>query len=213
MMNKLADIRKDYTQRTLDITDVNPNPIEQFRIWFDECIMAEITEPNAMTLASVQADGMPACRVVLLKEVNDEGFVFYTNYASDKGKQLIENGKAALNFFWKELERQVRIEGYVQQVDGAISDEYFNTRPRESQIGAWVSPQSREIENRTVLAELFTKISQQYEGQAVPRPPHWGGFLVNPVRIEFWQGRASRLHDRICYQKNGTDWTIKRLAP
>lgn len=211
-MTKLADLRKSYMKGSLSEEDVQANPIDQFNIWFDQARHAELPEPNAMTVASVDANGKPSARVVLIKEVTQAGFVFFTNYESRKGQALITNPHAALLFFWPELERQVRVEGSVEKLSESESDEYFHSRPLDSRIGAWASPQSRVIKSRT---ELVTKAAEYALKFALnpPRPPHWGGFRVKPEALEFWQGRPSRLHDRIQYIKDNDAWTIQRLAP
>jgi pyridoxamine 5'-phosphate oxidase len=210
----IAGIRKDYSQKVLSETSINSNPFKQFELWWEEAMSAQIDELNAMTLATASADGVPSARTVLLKDFSDEGFVFFTNYESYKGRQLAENPRASLLFFWKELERQVRIVGVVQKVSEEESDNYFRSRPVLSQIGAIVSPQSTVIESRDWLEERYNQLQQQLAPDAIQRPAHWGGYIVKPVRIEFWQGRPSRLHDRIEYslQEDGT-WKIERLAP
>lgn len=210
----IAHLRKEYSSQTLDLSDVLADPFSQFARWFDEAIQSEITEPNAMTLATASANGMPSARVVLLKGVDDNGFVFYTNYQSHKAKEMEENPRAALLFCWLELERQLRIEGTVERVSAAESTEYFQSRPKGSQIGAWASPQSQVIPNREYLETKLAELSHQYaESDVLPRPEHWGGYRVRPLVIEFWQGRESRLHDRIRYRKEGNFWAIERLAP
>ena len=211
-MTKLADLRKSYMKGSLSEEDVQANPIDQFNIWFDQARHAELPEPNAMTVASVDANGKPSARVVLIKEVTQAGFVFFTNYESRKGQALAANPHAALLFFWPELERQVRVEGSVEKLSDQESDDYFHSRPLDSRIGAWASPQSRVIKGRT---ELVTKAAEYALKFALnpPRPPHWGGFRVKPEALEFWQGRPSRLHDRIQYIKENDDWKIQRLAP
>ncbi len=210
----VADLRKTYSSSQLGIDDTDRDPIIQFKKWFDEALQAEITEPNAMHLATVSATGKPAGRIVLLKGIEAQGFTFYTNYDSRKGKELIQNPDAALTFFWPELERQVRIEGKTFKVDEETSTQYFHTRPRGSQIGAWVSPQSTVIESRAVLDKREQDFIRKFENQEIPKPPNWGGFRLQPVAIEFWQGRPSRLHDRIYYSLNNSGaWTISRLAP
>lgn len=211
-MTQLADLRKSYMKGSLSEEDVQPNPIDQFRIWFDQAQHAELPEPNAMTVASVDADGKPSARTVLIKEVTNEGFVFFTNYESRKGQALTANPQAALLFFWPELERQIRVEGSVEKISEKESDDYFHSRPLDSRIGAWASPQSQVISGRT---QLVTKAAEYALKFALnpPRPPHWGGFRVKPEALEFWQGRPSRLHDRIQYLKNNDAWTIQRLAP
>lgn len=214
-MNKaVADIRKEYSSQTLLENDVDTNPIQQFKKWWDQALASEILEPNAMTLATASSDGLPSARIVLLKGFDEKGFVFYTNYNSYKALQLEENPKACLVFHWKELERQVRIVGLVEKAPAEESDEYFASRPIGSRIGAWTSPQSSVIESREWIEEEFEKRKTEFAQSTVPRPSFWGGYLVRPVVLEFWQGRFSRLHDRIQYslQENG-GWKIERLAP
>jgi pyridoxamine 5'-phosphate oxidase len=214
MNAEIANLRKDYSSESLLETDVSADPIDQFDKWWKQAVNSQIHEVNAMTLATASVDGMPSARIVLLKGFSSEGFVFFTNYKSYKGMQLEENPKACLVFFWKELERQVRITGLVKKADEKQSDEYFLSRPVASQVGAWSSPQSQVIENRNWLDERYLKFTEEFKGKQLHRPSHWGGYLVQPVIIEFWQGRPSRLHDRIQYslQENGT-WKIERLAP
>jgi pyridoxamine 5'-phosphate oxidase len=213
-MNKaIADIRKDYTAETLLEKDVEKDPINQFRKWWDAAIASELLEPNAMTLATASSDGLPSARIVLLKGFNEDGFVFFTNYKSYKGLQLEENPKACLVFFWKELERQVRILGLTVKVAPQESDDYYHSRPTGSQVGAWASPQSTVIKNREWLEEEVEKKKAELTGDIIPRPPHWGGYIIKPVVIEFWQGRSSRLHDRIQYTLENGAWKIERLAP
>jgi pyridoxamine 5'-phosphate oxidase len=213
MKQSIADIRKEYNALSLDASEVEGNPIDQFLKWFNMAIKAEIMEPNAMTLSTI--DGNKASsRIVLLKGVENEEFVFYTNYKSSKARHMEYNPNVSLNFFWPELERQVRIEGTVRKVDNSISDAYFKSRPRGSQIGAWVSPQSEVIEKRAVLDNILNEIELRFQNKEVDRPPHWGGYRVTPNRIEFWQGRPSRLHDRIQYSlEENKNWKIERLAP
>ena len=214
-MNKsIADIRRDYSHKSLSENDADASAIKQFEKWWNEAVSSKIDEVNAMTLATASIDGLPSARIVLLKEVNDKGFVFFTNYESYKAQQLAENPKACLVFFWKELERQVRITGLIEKISGQKSDEYFQSRPESSRIGAWVSPQSRVIENRNWLDERFNELLNKMKGNPTTRPPHWGGYIVKPVVIEFWQGRPNRLHDRLQYtlEESGT-WKIERLAP
>lgn len=214
MNPSIADLRKDYSSETLLETSIASHPIQQFDKWWQQAIDSQVDEANAMTLATASSDGMPSARIVLLKGFNQEGFVFFTNYKSYKGLQLEENPKACLVFFWKELERQVRIIGLVNKISEQDSDEYFHSRPIGSQVGAWTSPQSHVIPNRSWLDEQYQKISKELQEKNIERPPHWGGYIVKPVIMEFWQGRPSRLHDRIQYtlQENGA-WKIERLAP
>jgi pyridoxamine 5'-phosphate oxidase len=213
-MQNLADLRKDYTKASLDISSVASHPIEQFNKWFQEAMQAEVPEPNAMVLATVNSDGNPTSRVMLLKGIEENKFLFFTNYQSDKGKSLEQNPACALTFFWPQLERQVRIEGIASRIDETRSETYFQSRPRLSQIGAWSSPQSAIIPTREILEERFKQIEQKFSGQQVlPKPKQWGGFEVDPLKIEFWQGRASRLHDRIQFTKIDGEWKIYRLSP
>jgi pyridoxamine 5'-phosphate oxidase len=211
-MTKLSDLRKSYMKGSLSEEDVQANPIDQFHIWFKQAQEADLPEPNAMTVASVDADGKPSARIVLIKEVTDAGFVFFTNYDSRKGKALIANPLAALLFFWPELERQIRVEGNVEKLTESESDEYYHSRPLDSRIGAWASPQSQVITSRTQLVTRAAEYGLKFALNP-PRPPHWGGFRVKPKALEFWQGRPSRLHDRIHYKKSGMGWIIERLAP
>jgi pyridoxamine 5'-phosphate oxidase len=213
-MASLADIRKEYKLRTLQEEDVSEDAMQQFECWWNDALKSEIAEVNAMTLATASSDGLPAARIVLLKGYHNKGFLFFTNYDSFKGKQILENPRACLVFFWKELERQVRITGLVEKVSKADSDTYFNSRPAGSRIGAWASPQSTVIENKDWLIQQANHFGKQFAETNIPRPPHWGGYLVRPVTIEFWQGRPNRLHDRLLYslQENGA-WKIERLAP
>ncbi|WEK37166.1 MAG: pyridoxamine 5'-phosphate oxidase [Candidatus Pseudobacter hemicellulosilyticus] len=214
MKKSVADIRTDYQKRSLSEKDVQPTPMQQFDSWWKEAVESELEEVNAMTLATASADGVPSARIMLLKDYDEKGFVFFTNYNSFKGLTLEENPRAALVFFWKELERQVRVTGLVEKVAAAESDEYFNSRPEGSRIGAWVSPQSQVIENRDYLIEREKSVKEAFSSKPVTRPPHWGGFRVKPVIIEFWQGGASRLHDRIQYTlQEDNSWLIERLAP
>lgn len=211
-MTNLADLRKSYMKGSLSEEDVKLNPIDQFKIWFDQAQHAELPEPNAMTVASVDANGKPSARTVLIKEVTSAGFVFFTNYESRKGQALISNPHAALLFFWPELERQIRVEGSVEKLSDQESDDYFHSRPLDSRIGAWASPQSQVISGRTQLVKNAAEYALKFALNP-PRPPHWGGFRVKPEALEFWQGRPSRLHDRIQYVLQNGQWKIQRLAP
>jgi len=202
----------DSRRSALDERSIDADPFRQFALWFDEARAARIRDPNAMALASVGADGQPSVRMVLLKEVDARGFVFYTNFASRKARELAAGARAALLFFWAELERQVRIEGVVERVGGPESDAYFATRARDSQLGAWASPQSSPIPDRAWLDASYAEYAARFDGR-VPRPPHWGGLRVVPSCFEFWQGRASRLHDRLVWARADSGWTVGRLAP
>ena len=213
MTSELADLRKEYTLNGLDKSDVLPDPTTQFQQWFDAALAAGVHEPNAMHLATIGSGGQPSGRIVLVKGVDERGFSFYTNYESRKGDELISHPMASLTFFWPELERQIRLEGAVEKVSADESDAYFNSRPRGSQIGAWVSHQSHVIADRDVLTDRQHALEMQFDNQLVPRPPNWGGFRLVPNTVEFWQGRPSRLHDRIRYRKDGEAWVIERLAP
>lgn len=209
----IADIRKDYQLKSLSEHEVNQNPYTQFSVWWNEAVQSDIIEVNAMALSTVTSAGRPSSRIVLLKGYDEQGFVFFTNYKSDKGEQLTQNHFAALLFFWKELERQVRIEGVVSKVSEEESDAYFNSRPIGSRLGAWASPQSQKIADREVLNKELMKFTEQFDQENIPRPAHWGGYRVKPTRIEFWQGRSNRLHDRILYEQDNDNWQISRLAP
>jgi pyridoxamine 5'-phosphate oxidase len=214
MQHNLKDLRKEYSLAMLDEEHTNIDPILQFKKWFQEAMDAQIIEPYAMTISTVNSAHRPSSRVVLLRDVSEEGFSFYTNYLSRKGQDLAVNPFAAMNFFWPELERQVRIEGKIVPLEAGASDAYFASRPRGSQIGAWSSPQSEIIESRKVLEDAVEDYIKQFEGLDVVRPPHWGGYCLIPDYIEFWQGRESRLHDRICYyQHSDGSWIRSRLAP
>lgn len=212
----IQHLRKEYSAESLEIDQVEKEPIAQFRAWFKEALSAELPEPNAMILATINADQRPAARVVLLKGFDEHGFTFFTNYNSRKGEELDQHPAAALVFNWLELQRQIRIEGSVEKLSAEESTEYFQSRPKGSQIGAWASPQSDVIADRSILQENVEKLREEYADQDVlPRPDHWGGYLVRPHMVEFWQGRPSRLHDRIRYQWSSThqSWHIERLAP
>jgi pyridoxamine 5'-phosphate oxidase len=209
----IADIRKEYKLRSLSENDVEKNPIKEFEIWWNAAVRGEVDEPNAMTLAT-SSKGAPSARTVLLKGFTEDGFIFFTNYNSKKAQDLMDNPLACILFFWKELERQIRIEGIVEKISDEENDKYFHSRPYESRLGAWSSPQSTVIESREVIENNFQSYKQKFEGKEIPRPPHWGGFILKPMVFEFWQGRPSRLHDRIqyTYTDNNT-WRIERLAP
>lgn len=213
MKSSIADIRKDYKQHSLNEADVAADPFAQFDRWWNEALAAEVDEVNAMTLATATKTGIPSARIVLLKGYDQNGFVFFTNYESTKGKELQDNPYAALVFFWKELERQVRIEGRVEKVSAAESDEYFHSRPEGSRIGAWSSPQSAIIASRTIIETNVEQYTKRFAGHTIPRPEHWGGYRVIPTAFEFWQGRSSRLHDRFKYTPLNKGWKTERLAP
>jgi pyridoxamine 5'-phosphate oxidase len=209
----LANIRKDYSLKSLEIQNVANDPLQQFRRWMEEAIQAEALEVNAMCISTISKDGFPNSRIVLLKEL-DHGFVFFTNYESSKGKELAASPKASLTFFWPEIERQVRVVGTIGKISEKESDTYFFSRPISSQIGAWASPQSQEISDRTVIEDSQKRLEEEFKLNPIQRPAHWGGYRLIPHRIEFWQGRPSRLHDRISYELDGgTNWKKVRLAP
>jgi len=213
-MTKLSDLRKNYTKSALDIENADANPIAQFNQWFKEALMSEVAEPNAMTLSTVNESGRPTSRIVLLKGIEEDRFIFFTNYQSGKGKELETNPACALNFFWPDLERQIRIEGVSERLEESVSTDYFQSRPRGSQIGAWASPQSSIIKDREILDKRVIEIEKRFEGQSdLPKPKQWGGYAVEPFQIEFWQGRSNRLHDRLLYSLDNGRWKISRLAP
>jgi pyridoxamine 5'-phosphate oxidase len=210
----LEKLRKEYTRAGLRVADTHPDPIEQFRRWFEEALAANLYEPNAMTLATSTSDGRPSARVVLLKGFDERGFVFYTNYEGRKARELEENPYCALVFYWGELERQVRVEGRAGRVSKGESDAYYGGRPRGSRLGAWASEQSRPASDREALEERLRGLEAEYEGREVPRPTFWGGYRVVPEEIEFWQGRENRLHDRLLYRRQDRGgWRIERLQP
>lgn len=209
----LADMRQDYSETGLLESVCDPDPLKQFGIWLDQAIQANLAEPNAMTLAAATRDGKPSARIVLLKGIDSRGFVFFTNYESRKGRELGVNPFAALTFLWTELARQVRVEGQVELVTAAESDDYHRTRPRGSQLGAWCSSQSEVIGGRDVLEARLRELEEKFRDREVPRPPYWGGYRLKPVMIEFWQGRPNRLHDRIRYRWASGKWVMERLAP
>lgn len=207
-------LRHDFTKQTLDKKDVNEDPVLQFEKWFKEAVDAKVNEPNAMGLSTVSAAGKPSSRIVLLRNFDKKGFVFYTNYNSRKGTEINENSNAALLFFWAELERQVRIEGVLTKQTAEESDQYFNTRPRESKLGAWSSEQSKKIESREILDRAYENNSKKFQDKEISRPDFWGGYLLSPTMLEFWQGRPGRLHDRILYTlSSNSTWLIDRLSP
>ena len=210
---QLADLRRNYAQRGLREGDVLPEPIAQFRVWFDEALAANLPEPNAMTLATCTPDGRPSARVVLLKGLDENGFTLFTSFDGRKARELSANPRAALVFYWAELERQVRVEGAVERTTAAESDAYFQSRPRGSQLGAWSSEQSHVVAGRDVLEARMAELEAKYADLVVPRPPFWGGFRVRPDVVEFWQGRPNRLHDRLRYRRDGGGWVIERLCP
>ncbi len=213
MNDKIRHLRQEYAHATLEENDLAANPFIQFQKWFEEAMSVDLPEPHAMTLSTVSADGRPSSRVVLLRNADEQGFVFFSNYQSRKSQEIQENAFVALNFFWQQIERQVRIEGKIVKLDVADSDAYFASRPRESQIGAWASAQSKVCLSRSELDAQVLFFTDKFAGVEVPRPPHWGGFSVKPDYFEFWQGRTSRLHDRMSYNLSQGNWQISRLNP
>lgn len=209
----LSDIRKDYMLRTMNENQINCDPLKQFELWLNEAIEVKAIEPTAMVLATATPEGIPSARIVLLKAFSDSGFRFFTNYSSRKGVEIALNQNVALLFHWPELERQVRIEGITTKTSGAESDEYFNSRPFESRLSAVISNQSQVVPDREYLEQLWTIHKNDAGDNDIVRPPYWGGYVVEPIRVEFWQGRSSRLHDRILFSRKGADWIISRLAP
>ncbi|MFZ9981130.1 MAG: pyridoxamine 5'-phosphate oxidase [Cyclobacteriaceae bacterium] len=213
-MDEISKLRRDYSLMALNEGDVKSDPLNQFSIWFNEAVKAQINEPNAMHLATITVDGRPSGRMVLLKGLQPEGFTFYTNYQSNKGKELDHQPACCLTFFWPELERQIRIEGVTERLSEQVAEQYFQSRPRGSQIGAWASPQSAVIKNRKILEDRMHDLATKFgDTNPIQKPRQWGGYLVRPFLIEFWQGRSNRLHDRIRYLLAGDKWEIRRLAP
>ncbi len=213
-MSTISSIRKEYTLQSLSENDVDVNPVNQFEKWWQQAVESKIEEVNAMTLATVNQEGKPSARIVLLKGYDEKGFIFFTNFLSHKAKNIQSNPNVCLVIFWKELERQIRIEGVAEKISEMDSDDYFNSRPLISKIGAWASPQSQPIVSRNILENNFEKVASDFNHNPIVRPPHWGGYLVIPNKFEFWQGRPGRLHDRIEYTKEeSNDWSRVRLAP
>jgi pyridoxamine 5'-phosphate oxidase len=213
LSQQIAQLRREYVSHPFDVESVDADPIVQFRSWFDEAVRAEQPDPEAMTISTASVGGQVSARIVLLRQIDDRGFVFFTNYESRKSRQLSANPYVALTFYWSSLNRQVNITGDAEKLAVQESEDYFQTRPRGSQIAAWTSPQSREIASRDVLERMFAEVEERFSQQSVPCPPFWGGFRVKPVKIEFWQGRENRLHDRVEYKLQNGAWRISRLAP
>lgn len=215
-MTSIADIREEYTLDSLLEAQMKASPIKQFELWFGQALKSEVMEPNAMVLSTVSSEGRPSSRVVLLKDFDDSGFVFFTNYQSRKGRELDLNPVGSILFFWPELQRQIRIEGNIRRIPADQSTAYFQSRPRGNQLGAWASPQSEKVPDREFLEQKLEEMMQQFENQEqLPKPDHWGGYVLEPISMEFWQGRGSRMHDRIVYLQNPVDntWNFHRLAP
>lgn len=212
-MTGIDSIRREYSFSGLSRENADRNPFRQFELWLDDALGSNEKDPTAMAFITIDREGFPQSRIVLLKYVNEKGFIFFTNYDSDKGKAVSQNGKTGLHFFWPALERQIRITGTAERTERSLSGNYFHSRPRESQISVWASKQSQEVVSREYLEQRFEEYSNRFAGKPVPVPPFWGGYLVIPKKMEFWQGRASRLHDRIVYEKEGEEWRIARLAP
>ena len=209
----MNQVRREFSDRPLTEESVDDSPFKQYAVWFKEAVNSEILDPFAMCLSTVGLNGQPSSRIVYMRDILDDGFVFYTNYLSQKGKELLATPKAALNLHWGELDRQIRIEGDVVKVSDEVSDKYFASRPKESQIGAWASAQSDVLTTREELEQHVLKYRERFKDIEVERPEHWGGYILRPTKIEFWQGRASRLHDRIVYTKEGVEWKLERLSP
>jgi len=213
LQNFLNSIRRDFADKPLNEDAITNNPYQQFETWFEEAVNAQLLDPYAMSVTTVSNDGQPSTRIVYLRGISEKGFKFYSNYNSQKGHDLLVNNKVALNFFWGELERQIRIEGEVEKLSEQESDTYFDARPRESKIGAWASNQSETIKNRSELEDKVVFYEGKFKDTDVPRPPHWGGYIVKPTKVEFWQGRPNRLHDRIVFMKENDEWKISRVSP
>ncbi len=210
----IHQLRRDFASHKLEDHSITSDPLSLFEQWMSEAVKAEVAEPNAMVLSTVSADGIPSSRIVLMRDYSSDGFVFFTNYNSRKGQNIQANDHACLLFFWPDLERQIRITGKIKKTSEKVSDEYFMSRPRESRIGAWTSAQSSRISSRDELEQRYAELEKSFQEKDITRPPHWGGYVLAPVEIEFWQGRPSRLHDRILFEKESNDeWKVSRLAP